>query len=73
MHMSEDVMLLIARERTEDAVRHAERMRALRLVRGPRLPMRIRLGKALIRLGHRIIGQPSSTPGAPIGLRQAQS
>ncbi|MFI5341807.1 MAG: hypothetical protein ACHQ7N_18445 [Candidatus Methylomirabilales bacterium] len=73
MHMLEDMMLLIARERMEDALRSAEWRRALRLARGPRRPARVLLGMALIRLGHWLLGQPSSAPGTPIALRQAQS
>ncbi len=73
MHMLEDMMLLMAKERMEDALRHAEWRRALRLARGPRRPARVSLGMALVRLGHWLQGQRSPAPGTPIGLRQAQS
>ena len=73
MHIHEDIMAMMARERVEDAVRFAERMRDLRLARAPRLPTRVRLGIALIRFGHWLMGQPSPTPGTPIGLEQARS
>jgi hypothetical protein len=73
MHMLEDVVLQVAKERMGDAWRHAEQMRAIRRARAPRRSARVRLGMALIRFGHWILGQPSPTPGDPIGLRQAQS
>ena len=69
----EETALLMARERMEDALRHAERMRALRLARGPRRPMRVRLGMILVRIGHWIMGQSCPVPRAPLGLRQTQS
>lgn len=73
MHMLEDTMLLIVKERMEDALRFAEWRRALHLARGPRRPARVRLGMAFIRLGHWLLGRPSPAPETPIGLRQAQS
>lgn len=73
MHMLEEMMLLMAKERMEEASRYAEWRRALRLAQGPRRPARVRLGMALIRLGHWIMGHPSPAPGSPIGLPQAQS
>ncbi len=73
MYIQEHTVVLMAKERMEDAVRSAEQMRALRLGRAPRRSARVRLGMALVRFGHWIMGQPSPAPGPPIGLRQAQS
>ena len=73
MHMLEDMMLLIAKQRMEDAVRFAEWRRALHRARGPRPPARVRPGMALIRLGHWLLGHPSPARGTPVGVRQAQS
>jgi len=73
MQMLEDMMLLIAKDRMEDALRFAESRRAIHLARGPRPPARVRLGLAVIRLGHWLLGHPSPARGTPIGLRQAQS
>jgi len=73
MFIEDHAMLLMARERREETSRSAEQRRALRLAEAPHRSMRARLGMALIRLGHRIMGQSSPTPGTPIGLRRAQS
>jgi hypothetical protein len=73
MYIHEHTVLLMAKERMEDALHFAEQMRALRLARTPRRPARVRLGMALVRFGHWIMGQPSPAPQAPIGLRQTQS
>jgi hypothetical protein len=73
MHMLEDMMVLMAKERVEDAMQFAEQRRALRLARRQRRPARIRLGMALVRFGHWIMGQRSPAPQAPIGIQQAQS
>jgi hypothetical protein len=73
MCIHEYAAVLMAKERMEDACRSAERMRLLRLARPPRRSRRIRLGMALVRLGHWVQGQPSPTPGTPIGPLRAQS
>jgi hypothetical protein len=73
MLIHEETALLMARERMEDAVRYAEQRRALRLARAPRLPVRVRLGMILVRIGHWIMGQSCPVPRAPIGLRHSQS
>ena len=73
MFIEDHVMLLMARERMEEASRSAEQRRVLRLAEAPHRSTRIRLGIALIRLGHWIMGQSSPTPGTPLGLRQARS
>ena len=73
MHIHEDIVTMMAKERLEDALRFAERMRDLRLARAPRRPARVRLGIALIRFGHWLMGQSSPTPGPPVGLQQARS
>jgi len=73
MLLHEEVALLMAKERIEVAVRHAEQRRALRLARAPRGPARLRLGMALVRFGHWVMGQSPQVPEAPIGLRQTQS
>ncbi len=72
MDIHEDILLLMVRQRTEEALRHAEQMRALRLARAPRSPVRVRLGIALVRFGHWIIGPSCPAPRTPIGLRQSQ-
>lgn len=58
MYMSEQIALQIARERIEEAMRDVERRRAVREA-GARPPVRARLGRVLVRLGHWISGQPS--------------
>jgi hypothetical protein len=63
----------MARERMKEASRSAEQRRSLRHAEAPHRSMKARLGMALIRLGHRIMGQSSPTPGTPIGLRPARS
>ena len=57
MHIHEDIMLLMVRQRMEEAVRYAEQGRALRIARARRQPVRVRLGMALVRFGHWIMGQ----------------
>jgi len=73
MFIEDHAMLMMARERMEETSRSAEQRRALRLAEAPHRSTRARLGMALIRLGHWIMGQSSPTPGTPIGLRQARS
>lgn len=73
MDIHEHTVVLMAKERMQDAVRSADQARALRLARVPRPPARVRLGMALVRFGHWIQGQPSPGPGCRTGLPQAQS
>ncbi len=73
MCLHEDFALLMAKERMEDAMHFAEQRRALRLARSLRRPVRVRLGMALVRFGHWIMGQSCPMPPAQIGLRQSQS
>ena len=73
MFIEDHAMLLMARERREETSRSAEQRRALRLAEAPHRSTRIRLGMALIRLGHWILSQSAATPESPIGLRRAQS
>ena len=73
MYMQGDFVSLVVKERMEDAVRYAEQRRAIRLARRPRGPARIRLGMALIRFGHWIMGQYSPASEIRAGLQQAQS
>lgn len=73
MNIYEHTVVLMAKERMEDARRSAERVRALRLARTLRTSARIRLGMALVRFGHWIQGQPLPATATPIDLRQAQS
>ena len=61
MHIHENVAFRMAQERIEDAVRAAEQMRAIRSARAPRSP-RVRLGSALVRLGHWMMDHPSPVP-----------
>ncbi len=71
MYIHEHTAVLMAKERMEEAWRHAEQAQALRLARPSRRSPRVLLGIALVRLGHWIQGQPS--PDTSIGLRQTQS
>ncbi len=73
VYIHADFISLVVKERMEDAARYAEQRRALRLARAPRLPVRVRLGAALVRCGHWIMGRSRSAPRAPIGLQQSQS
>lgn len=73
MHIDEHMMLLMAKQRIQEAERRSQQLRALRLVRAPRQTTRVRVGMALVRFGHWIMGQPTAAPGTPIALRQAQS
>lgn len=66
MHLTDEVMLQIAKERADEARSMVALTRTLRCRRVPRPPMRVRLGAALIRLGHRIGGQ--SLAGTPSAL-----
>ena len=56
MDLEEQVALQMAKERIEEAVRLAEERRAIGLAR-PRQPARVRLGSALVRLGHWMKGE----------------
>jgi hypothetical protein len=62
----EQAALLMARERMEEAMRGAEEARAIRRARVPRPSMRITLGIALVRLGHRVMGQQVQMSRGPI-------
>ena len=52
MFIEDHAMLLMARERMKETSRSAEQRRALRLAEAPRQSIRVRLGIALVRLGH---------------------
>ncbi len=70
MHIHEHTMLIIAKERMADAARSAELVRPVRLDQAPRRWARVRLGVAMIRLGHWLIGgQPS---GIPVGFARKE-
>ena len=73
MHIHENMMLLMTRERIREAERRAEVSRALRQARPARHPARVRLGMALIRLGEWIMGRSLTTPGTRVEPRQAHS
>jgi hypothetical protein len=64
MDIHEQLAFRMAKERVEDAVRAAEQMRAIRFARARR-SARIRLGRAVVRLGHWTLGQPSPAPSNP--------
>ncbi len=51
----------MAKERIENAVRAAEQMRAIGFASAGR-SARVRLGSALVRLGHWMMGHPSPAP-----------
>jgi hypothetical protein len=58
MDIYEQIALQIAKERLADAVREAERIRAMRVSRVPR-PARVRLGSAIVRFGQWMAGDSS--------------
>jgi len=57
----ESIAAQIAKERIADALREADQLRAIRLA-GRRRVAWVRLGNALVRLGHWMSGQSSSAP-----------
>jgi hypothetical protein len=61
MWVHERTVLMMAASRMEEAVRDAERARALRGRRSQRGSARVRLGCALIRAGRWIMGSESMT------------
>jgi hypothetical protein len=61
MWMEVNVAVLMAKERMGEAMRQAEAVRASRRP-GTRLAPRVRLGLALVRLGRRLMGDPSPIP-----------
>ena len=65
MFTHEHVVWLMAKERLAEASRRAEEARALSFVRGPHRSVRVRLGTALVRLGHRVMGQGAPGAGRP--------
>jgi hypothetical protein len=73
MYIHEHTMLLMAKERIEAACRSAEQLRALRPAGAPRRPVRVHLGMALIRLGHRVIGHSPPPPAPSIILQERPS
>ena len=73
MFIEDQAMLLMARERMEETSRSADQRRALRSAEAPHRSTRVRLGIALIRLGHWILSQSAASPESPIGFRRAQS
>ena len=58
MYIHEELALQIVKERKAEAIRIAERARAL-CPSAARTSARVRLGRSLVRLGHWISGQPS--------------
>jgi hypothetical protein len=73
VYIHEDVAMLVLKERLEDAMRFAEQRRALRAARRPPPPARVRLGMALVRFGHRIMGESMPGPGSPEGKLTQQA
>lgn len=73
MYIHEETVVMMVKQRMDDAMRYAEQRRALRLARASRPSTRVRLGMVLIRFGHWMMGQSTSAPGTPVGLPQAQS
>ena len=55
MEMNEQAMLLMARQRIQEALREAELSRALAL-HAPRRSLRVRLGSGLVRIGQWMLG-----------------
>lgn len=58
MYLHEDIALQMANERLAEAIRLAEQQRAVQEVT-IQTPVRVRLGRTLVRLGHWISGQPA--------------
>lgn len=58
MYLHEGIALQMANERLAEAIRLAEQQRAIREA-ATQTPVRVRLGRTLVRLGHWISGQPS--------------
>jgi hypothetical protein len=73
MQLEDHAILMMARERMEEARRCAEHARVLRSIGTPRRPARVRLGMFLVRLGQWVMGQGLPTPGRTSTLRRAQS
>jgi len=71
MLMHEHVVWLMAKERLEEASRRAEEARVLGLARGPHRSVRVRVGAAVVWLGHRIMGQSAPDVGRPIEVGAA--
>ena len=61
MWMEENVAVLMVKEQMGEAMRQAKAVRASRRP-GTRLTTRVRLGLALVRLGRRLMGDPSPIP-----------
>jgi hypothetical protein len=61
MDLHEQLALQMAKERIADAVREAQRMRAIGFT-GARRSARVRLGSALVRLGRWMAGQSRPVP-----------
>lgn len=57
MDLDEQIALRLAQERVEEALQTAEYRRALRSARA-HSSARVRLGNALVRLGHWMMGEP---------------
>lgn len=72
MQFHEEIALLIARERMEDAVRLAEQTRAIRQSQARRRLLRDRLGSAVVRFGQWIMGQSMPARRTPIEFHQGQ-
>jgi hypothetical protein len=66
MHLHEDLVLLMLKERTEEALRRADPRRA---DRSAHRPLRVRLGMALIRLGSLLLGNDLPARSTDTGLR----
>jgi hypothetical protein len=71
VYTHEDYAWLLVKERMEDAMRFAAQRRAIRAARRARPAARIRLGMALVRLGHWIMGSPYTQNGE-CGMRIAE-
>jgi hypothetical protein len=62
MWIGEQVMEQMMKERMREAEQHARAVRAFRDAGLPPQSARIRLGAALVRLGHRLMGEPLPAP-----------
>jgi hypothetical protein len=66
MELNEHVLAMLVREKLDDARATTARRALLQRARPPRRPWRARVGAALIALGERLAGVPTSPAGLPV-------
>jgi len=73
MWIHEEEAMLMAKQRMADAIDGAERGQDVRLFRGPRRSVRVRVGRALVRLGCRLMARNAPEFELPIEIGQSSS